>query len=151
MRLAVVDSRGGRPGLWRHLFHQAGRQVDGAGIFWVGPRQANLRVQFNGVTSGIALPANPPGCTPKFTIGYQAGFWGSTNDHVIDTFTTIISNDPNITLDIFSGGVWSTYAAAPLIRIAAMIPVVPDPVLINYVHNLDISDGILQVGHTLQG
>lgn len=32
-----------------------------------------------------------------------------------------------------------------------MIPVVPDPVLINYVHNLDISDGTLQVGHTLQG
>jgi len=87
----------------------------------------------------------------QFTIGYQAGFWGSTNDHAIDTFTTIISNDPNVTLDIYSGGVSSTYATSPFIRIAAMIPVVPDPVLINYVHNLDISDGILQVGHTLQG
>ena len=58
--------------------------------------------------------------------------WAST---AYGSVTTVANGSATLTLDIYNGSVSGTKADYPLSRIAAMIPVAPDLVIISYGHN----------------
>ena len=70
-------------------------------------------------TGASRLPAGALATAQHFSRAGHAGYWGSINCQLIDTFTTIINNDPNVPLDIYN---WVCRQRMPTARSSASPP-----------------------------